>query len=62
MKIGDRLRCNRSGVTEWFTEGNLYSIVGFDRDGDPLLIDNSGDTSGIGCPLDGGVWGFEEVQ
>lgn len=62
MKIGDRLRCTRSEVPSHYTVGYLYTIVGFDSDGDPIMETNAGDDDHVGCPLNGVIWDFEPVD
>ena len=61
MKVGDVLRCTYS-VDSDFTVGNLYEIVSFDEDGDPILRDNDDYTGSIGVVMSGTRWRFEEVE
>ena len=62
MKIGDRLRCTRSLVPSHYTVGYLYTITGFDSDGDPVMETNDGNNDHVGCPLNGVIWDFEPVD
>ena len=62
MKIGDYLCCTRSSYPDHYTVGNLYEIVGFDKDGDPIMATDSGDIDHPGCPLNGFLWDFEPVD
>lgn len=61
MKVGDKVRCTYS-VDSDFTVGNLYEIESFDKDGDPVLIDNDGYIGFIGVVMNGTRWRFEEVE
>ena len=62
MKVGDRLRCTRSEVPSHYTVGYLYTIKGFDCDGDPIMETNAGNDDHVGCPLKGVIWDFEPVD
>lgn len=62
MKVGDNLRCKYSQHEFFFVKGDLYPILGFDEDNDPILQDRNGEPTPLGCPLDGSVWKFETVE
>lgn len=62
MKVGDYVRCVRSNSPKFYTVGCIYLILDFDFDGDPIFESNTGEIGGIGCPLDGLIWGFEVVD
>lgn len=61
MKIGDRLECIRS-CDMTYTVGETYVVEGFDDNGHPILLDNYGDLSDIGQPLNGRLWSFMELE
>lgn len=62
MKIGDKLVCTASFDT-LYTVGNEYEIECFDSLGNPCLRDNHGELAeGIGQPLKGICWSFEEIN
>ncbi len=62
MQVNDFVRCTYSEEPLYYTVGKIYQVADFDCDGDPILRDNEGWTSGVGCPLDGCVWKFEALQ
>jgi hypothetical protein len=41
MKIGDRILCINSCDAKDLTVGKTYKVVRLDRDGDPLIINDS---------------------
>lgn len=62
IKIGDRLRCTHSKVTDRYTEGEIYTVKSFDSDGDYILPEDDGFVSDVGRPLIGSLWHFEVVE
>lgn len=62
MKVGDKLVCVASNDS-LYTVGSEYEIECFDSNGEPCLRDNHGGLEeGVGQPLKGNCWSFEEVK
>lgn len=62
IPIGSILRCTRDDShSHAFVEGNEYTIVGYDADGDYMMMNEAGFVSYNGCPLHGNLWDFEEL-
>ncbi len=48
FKKGDLLRCLKPGLSRSYTEGRLYFCHGVDKDGDPIVTKDNGNTYGEG--------------
>lgn len=63
IPIGSILRCTRDDSrSHAFIKGNEYTILGYDVDGDYMMTNEAGFVSSYGCPLNGNLWDFEEVE
>nr|DAY73747.1 MAG TPA: hypothetical protein [Caudoviricetes sp.] len=63
IPIGSILKCTRDDSrSHAFIQGNEYTIVGYDADGDYMMMNEAGFVSYNGCPLNGNLWDFEEVK
>lgn len=63
MRIGDKLLCTRSLSPAFHAVGKEYEIIGFDWQGDPIVVNEMGHNDhNIGVPLSGNVWDFELVE
>lgn len=63
IPIGSILKCTRDDSrSHAFVQGNEYTIVGYDADGDYMMMNEAGFVSYNGCPLNGNLWDFEEVK